>query len=143
MSVYITRGTDTDDVVLEKFGNNVPIWCHIVDQRENINELYEMADCFVSSSDAETFSYAICETTIANMPVIQSDIDGTMWNADNPSTYLFKQGDSDSLAEAMMNYMISNPKDLQQACLETRRNNLARYGLDAWCERIIRFYEQL
>lgn len=143
VSVYITRGTDTDDVVLEKFGNNAPSWCHIVDQRENINELFEMADCFVSSSDAETFSYAICEATIANMPVIQSDIDGTSWNVENPSTYLFKQGDSDSLAEAMMNYMKSNPKDLQQACLETRRNNLARYGLDAWCERIIRFYEQL
>lgn len=143
VSVYITRGTDTDNVVAEKFANNVPIWCHIVDQRENINELYDMADCFVSSSDAETFSYAICEATIANMPVIQSDIDGTLWNAENPSTYLFKQGDSDSLAETMMNYMKSNPKDLQQACLETRRINLGRYGLDAWCERIIRFYEQL
>lgn len=143
VSVYITRGTDTDNVVAEKFGKNVPSWCHIVDQRENINELFEMADCFVSSSDAETFSYAICEATIANMPVIQSDIDGTLWNAENPSTYLFKQGDSDSLAETMMNYMKSNPKDLQQACLETRRINLGRYGLDAWCERIIRFYEQL
>lgn len=143
VSVYITRGTDTDNVVAEKFGKNVPSWCHIVNQRENINELFEMADCFVSSSDAETFSYAICEATIANMPVIQSDIDGTLWNVDNPSTFLFKQGDSDSLAEAMMNYMKSNPKNLQQACLETRLNNLGRYGLDAWCERIIRFYEQL
>ena len=143
VSVYITRGTDTDNVVAELFGKNVPSWCHIVDQRENINELFEMADCFVSSSDAETFSYAICEATIANMPVIQSDIDGTMWNAENPSTFLFKQGDSDSLAEAMMNYVKSNPKDIQQACLETRQNNLGRYGLDAWCERIIRFYEQL
>lgn len=143
VSVYITRGTDTDNVVAEKFGNKVPNWCHVVDQRENINELFEMADCFVSSSDAETFSYAICEATIANMPVIQSDIDGTLWNADNPSTFLFKQGDGNSLADAMMNYMKTNPRNLQQACLETRQNNLGRYGLYAWCERIIRFYEQL
>ena len=143
VSVCITRGTDTDIVVADKFGNNVPDWCHIVDQRENINELFAMADCFVSCSDAETFSYAICEATIANMPVRQSDIDGTMWNAENPSTFLFKQGDRDSLAKAMLNYIKSNPKDIQQACLEKRRSNLGHYGLDTWCERIIRSYKQL
>lgn len=143
VNVYITRGTDTDDIVMSKFGNNVPEWCHIVEQRENINELFDMADCFVSCSDAETFSYAVCEATIANMPVIQSDIDGTMWNADNPSTFLFKRGRVESLVVAMQRYMDTDSQTLQKKCLLTRQNNTEKFGIDKWSERIIHFYEQL
>lgn len=143
VDVYITRGTDTDEVVTKVFGNNVPDWCHVVEQRENINELFEMADCFVSCSDAETFSYAICEATIANMPVIQSDIDGTMWNAESKSAFLFKQGDAASCAEAMKRYMDSDVNELQKECLKTREHNQRCYGLDTWCKRVINFYEHL
>lgn len=102
-----------------------------------------MADCFVSCSDAETFSYAICEATIANMPVIQSDIDGTMWNAESRSAFLFKQGDAESCAEAMKRYMDTDVNVLQKECLKTREQNQKCYGLDNWCRRVINFYEHL
>lgn len=115
----------------------------MVEQREDINELFQMADCFVSCSDFETFSYAICEATLAFMPVIQSDIRGTLWNAENPSTILFKKGSVDSLEEAMQRYMHSDAKKMQQNCRITRDRNLRKYSLDAWCNRIMSFYENL
>lgn len=141
--IYITNGSDTKQVLYDKFNGSLPEWLHIIEQRENVNEVYDMADCFVSSSDAETFSYAILEATIAGLPVIQSDIQATMWNADNPSTFLFRQGSAEALANAMLKVMHSETNVLQSACEETRKRNLANYSMLRWCEKIEDFYAKL
>ncbi|MBF0846977.1 glycosyltransferase, partial [Streptococcus danieliae] len=71
------------------------------EQTKDIASLFNSVDCFISSSEYETFSYAICEASVFGLPVIQSDIAGTMWNAENPSTFLFKVNDAVALCKQM------------------------------------------
>lgn len=142
--VLITKGTDTLDVVHRMFPNgNIPKWLKLIDQTSNINVLYGMADCFISSSVAETFSYAVCEATICGLPVIQSDIEGTIWNADNPSTLLFKSENVEDLADCMLRMYKADVKDLNTKCEITKQNNIRRFGINVWTTDIIKFYKAL
>lgn len=44
-------------------------------------------------------SMAIAEASIWGLPIIESDIIGTSWNRNNPSTFLFEAGNVEMLAE--------------------------------------------
>ena len=140
--IIITKGTDTVAVCETFFGGDIPNWCQLIEQSDDINTILEQADCFVSTSVHETFSYAICEATYFGLPIIQSDIDGTRWNANNPSTFLFRSGDSHDLERAMVEVMKRDEGTLQNDISQTCTNNM-KYGIDNWCERIISFYEKI
>lgn len=96
---------ETSSTLGDKIFNPKPNWLNEIKSQEDINTVFSQADCFVSSSVHETFSYAIAEAAIFGVPIIQSDIEGTMWNANNPSTILFKSGDIAELANAMRKVM--------------------------------------
>lgn len=141
--IRITNGTDTMQVVGQLYGANVPSWLKVIPQNHNISEVFASADCFVSSSVTETFSYAICEATIFGLPVIQSDIEGTLWNADNPSVYLFKSEDINDLAEKMRIVMTEDKDILLRNCETTKNNNHSKYSLDSWTKNVIDFYNTI
>lgn len=141
--VLLTQGTDTVEVVNEIFDNHIPNWVEIIPQSNNILSIFEMADCFVSTSVHETFSYAICEASVYGLPIIQSDISGTEWNLHNPSTFSFKSLDVEDLHRAMLAVMSNDSSDLQEKCLETRKRNLAEYDIQNWCKHIINFYNTI
>lgn len=140
--ILITRGVDTQYVCESFFHGLIPDWCQLIDQTDDINSILEQADCFVSTSVHETFSYAICEATFFGLPIIQSDIDGTRWNANNPSTFVFRSEDSNDLKRAMLEVISSDRQLLQDSIKQTRYNNL-QFSIDNWCERIISFYEKI
>ena len=139
--IILTEGTDTRDIVSLFFKGKNPEWLKLVKQRDNIVELFEESSCFVSTSTAETFSYAIAEASIWGLPVIQSDIEGTLWNAGNPSSYLFKSLDVGDLVSKMEYVMDLDSVKLKEACAITQRNNLKDYTIDVWSDKIIRFYQ--
>lgn len=141
--ILLVEGVDTDEVVGSVFGNSVPSWLRILPQNHNISEIFSQADCFVSTSVAETFSYAICEASIWGLPVIQSDIEGTLWNSSNPSTFLFSSGNVEELADTMQ-YVMNIPRsEMKRLCAITRENNKSKYSIETWCENIIDFYKTL
>ncbi len=139
--VLITKGTDTGQVVDEFFNGHVPDWCKVIPQSDDINSIFGQADCFVSTSVYETFSYAICEASIYGLPVIQSDIDGTKWNSNSPSSYEFKSEYIDDLVGAMKKVMSENSTILSNRIKETQSINMREYSMDAWCGKIVNFYE--
>lgn len=141
--VLITRGADTERVVSGLLGERLPDWCQLVEQQEDITRLFDQADCFVSTSAFETFSYGICEASIYGLPVIQSDIAGTMWNARNPSTFLFESMHEEDLMRAMREVMLADTDDLRAACIQTRQRNAATYGISHWCQSIMDYYDRL
>lgn len=97
----------------------------------------------MSTSVRETFSYAIAEATIYGLPVIQSDIEGTKWNKDNPSTFIFPSGNVDALAETMQKVMQTPYKEMISLCAQTRNNNMRNYSLDSWSGKIIEFFQSI
>lgn len=142
IKVIIVGGEEIINVAHRIFGD-IPAWCAIVPPVENINMLFAQADCFVSTSVHETFSYAIAEASIYGLPVIQSDIGGTMWNSSNPSAFLFKSGDIFDLSRVMMEVMEYDKSALAERCRITRENNIANYSLDGWADKMIEFFETL
>lgn len=140
--VLVTEGTDTRDVMNTFFSGNIPEWCQIIPQSDDVNSIFSLADCFVSTSVHETFSYAICEASFYGLPVIQSDIEGTKWNANNPSTFVFSSGSQKELYDVMQCVVNKRKSELWKICEKTRIANMENYGIDRWSERIIDFYEQ-
>lgn len=139
--IFITKGVDTLDIIEKYFNNNIPHWLVLIEQFQDVNEFFGDCDCFVSTSVHETFSNAIAEASIYGLPVIQSNIEGTMWNSTNPSTFVFKSLDAEDLANKMME-VIQEPKhELREKCKQTRELNIMNYGINNWCERIIDFYK--
>lgn len=144
LKVRITRG-DADQSLLATLGDirSCPQWLEFIDPEEQISRLFEQSDCFVSTSVHETFSYAVCEASVYGLPVIQSDIEGTQWNNDNPSTFVFPSLDADRLVECMEQVMLADTEKMKLQCESTRQNNRNRFPLEKWCQDVMQFYTKV
>jgi glycosyltransferase involved in cell wall biosynthesis len=142
LKILLTNGVDTKQVVSSLY-ETLPKWLNIVGQTDDINSLFSKADCFVSTSVFETFSFAIAEASIYGLPIIQSDIPGTMWNADNPSTFLFRSLSVTSLKQAMLDVMNIDKIQMKQRCEKTCQTNIINYSLDSWSDKVIHFFESM
>lgn len=138
--IIITKGKDTEKIVKGIVGESLPQWLELVEQTKEIITLLGIASCYVSTSIHETMSTAIAEATIYGIPVIQSDIPGTYWNAKNPSTFLFKKGDVLDLVDKMEKVMAMNDEALRSRCKITQEKNMYRLSLEKWCDEIINYY---
>lgn len=143
IKVLITQGVDTKDVISSKYGHSVPEWLNVIPQQEDISSVFDMADCFVSTSVHETFSFAICEATAYGLPVIQSNIEGTSWNAGNPSVITFESENISALSKAMVQLITRDSQSLEKDCDYTQRINRNLYNLNTWTDRILDFYHEL
>lgn len=141
--VVITKGTDTEKVVNHIFNGDIPGWLRLIEQTDTIVDLLSSVDCFVSTSVHETFSYAVAEASVFGLPVIQSDIDGTMWNASNPSTFLFQSENVEDLACRMRDVIDLPKEDMRRRCEITRLRNVEQYSFDMWVNKIVDFLERL
>lgn len=142
--LLITSGIGTRDMLLELCAGHIPEWIELVEQTENISALFARSSCYVSTSLRETQSTAIAEATLMGLPVIQSDIPGTYWNARNPSTLLFRTCDVQDLADKMQ-YMlrVGHTPDWKKRIEQTRRHNMQLLSIDRWTEEMIKVYRQL
>lgn len=143
--ILITNGIGTTDMLtstLSCTAETIPNWITLVPQSDDISSIFSKASCYISSSIRETMSTAIAEATLFEMPVIQSDIPGTYWNANNPSAILFKNKDINDLAAKML-FVMENYKDLKSKCPITKNNNMKLLSLDHWCDKIIEVYKKL
>lgn len=142
--LLFTNGNGTE-AMLHRVLNNceLPEWVELVKQSENVASLFRRSTCYISAAKYETMSTSIAEATLYGLPVIQSDILGTYWNAGNPSTLLFPLHDCKALADRMQQMMETDIRALRERCAITRTNNLRRLSLDKWCDEIVSIYQQL
>lgn len=117
-----------------------PDWLIEIKPREDINSIFALADCFVSTSVHETFSNAIAEAAAFGLPVIQSDIESTMWNAGNPSAFLFKSKSVEDLARVMEELMKIPSSKLEEMTNISSDNIFQNYTLEAWSKKVIKFF---
>ena len=137
-NIWITNGVGTGEAINALGGETD--WVKIIEQQSDVNVLFEMVSCFVSTSVYETFSYAIAEATYFGLPVIQSDISGTIWNVNNPSVFVFKSENVADLARRMLEVMQAG--DLSESCKVSSMFIKENYSLDSWVENILSFYCQ-
>lgn len=108
IKIRITKNLDTLQWLTDTCQKTDFPWLEIIEQTENVNFLFKECSCYVSTATQETMSMAIAEATIAGKPVIQSNIGGTLWNASNPSIYLFQNKNIDDLSR-QMEILINTP----------------------------------
>jgi glycosyltransferase involved in cell wall biosynthesis len=143
IKLKLTKGIGTTESIIQTLGTINYDWLEIITQTENINSLLEQASCYVSTSIKETMSMAIAEATIFGKPVIQSDIAGTWWNAQNPSTYLFKSKNLEDLVKTM-ELLINTPNEqIIEKCKITQERNSNLLNINLWCDKIISIYNKL
>ena len=127
----------------EWYGDAIPDWLEIVPPTEDIASLFNQANCYISASLKETMSMGIAEASLFGLPVIQSDIPGTWWNACTPSAFLFRVNDANELAKRMRQVM-EMPKDTMRAlCAKSQAINKARLSIGRWSDTMIEIFENL
>ena len=113
----------------------IPEWLKLVPPTDKIAELYASVDCMVSASRAEGFSYAIAEAIYTGLPIVYSDIPGTLWTSDFESTSIFESGNPASLISAINRVMENG------ISLESQQNNRKKmeelYSMDAWVNQVM------
>lgn len=141
--LLITEGIGTREMLLKTCGE-IPEWIELVKQTDNVSELYSRSSCYVSTSLRETMSTSIAEATFFDLPVIQSDILGTYWNAQNPSVLLFRSGDIEDLTDKIEKIInLSNDKNWQSNIVETRQKNMTLLSLSHWREEVLKVLKGL
>lgn len=139
----ITKGVGTESYVKNRYSNQIPGWLTLLEQNDNINSFFQKYSCFISAATKETMSMAVAEASIYGLPVIQSDIYGTWWNSQNPSTFLFQVGNAKDLAEQMKKVILSDKKDLWEKCQKTAAYNRKELSMEKWCETMISIYSRV
>lgn len=138
----ITKGVGTEEYVKTRY-SHVPEWLTLIEQSEDVCSLLDKNSCFISAATKETMSMAIAEASIYGLPVIQSGIPGTWWNADSPSTFLFKVNDAEDLARQMKAVMDMDRNELMTLCRKTSKINKENLSMDRWVSKIISIYEKV
>jgi glycosyltransferase involved in cell wall biosynthesis len=104
--------------------------------------LFAAADIFVSASRHEGQSSAIGEALACGLPVVMSDIPGTVgWGA-APSMLTFASENANALG-ARIERLLDDAPQARAAGGRSRDWVRERFALNAWCERICAIYQEL
>lgn len=136
----IIIGTSTVENELKGLCGDIPSNVKIIPPREDVNSIYALGDCFVSTSVHETFSYAIAEAAYYGLPIIQSDIEGTKWSETFPSSFVFESRNIHALAETMKKILNISQQDLTYKCQQSSDIIASNYSLNAWTNNVINFF---
>lgn len=140
----ITEGYTTHHLLTSRFGSNFPDWLEVIKQSNNISDIFSKSDCYISASRCETMSMAIAEASLFGLPIIQSDIPGTLWNASSPSAFLFPVDDAIALCETMKKVIdISATGEMRVLTDKTKVLNCAKLSMAVWVNRIVGIYKSL
>lgn len=91
--------------------------------------LLNIANCFISSSRSEGFSYSILEALYANKFIIASDIDGTKWCGEFKNVRFFETENPSQLCKAMLDVINYKPIKLE-------KTNFEDFQIKIWTSRI-------
>ena len=108
--------------------------------QENINDLYNSSEVFISASRHETFSYALLEALYLKKPAIISRIEGTKWAERYPTVKVFESENALDLGQAMAQYLSGNFWYKEEEPEKVVEEVKARHNIGEWVESIERIY---
>jgi len=120
------------EYIVSNFGC-VPDWIVFLPPTENIGEYFRFSDYFISASRTEGFSNSLAEALLMKLPVIVSDIEGTMWALQNCYVNKFKSSDANEL---FLN--IKNANDREVESLEKNSSYIQNnFNIQKWVDDVI------
>ena len=107
--------------------------------------IYYLSDAVVSSSvEPEAFGRVAVEAQAMQKPIIASDFGGSKETIiDGKTGFLFKNGNSESLAEYLNNIIEMDKHKLQSIGNEGRKNILLKFDVEKMCQSTFTEYKKL
>ena len=121
--------SNTERIIME-FGE-IPKCVSILEPTNNIKPFYQNHTVFLNASRSEGGSYAILEAYYSGSLCVLSDVPATK-ESHLPNVIMFKNGDSDSLSEAL----IAAYKIKDNYC-NTPDYAVANFSIDCWSDNIM------
>lgn len=115
---------------------------HVIDPMEDVAALYAVADCFISASRSEGFSYAVGEAMAAGLPVISSNLPSlaATYGTAGRGFKMFESERPDDLARSLENLLALSDGELQRLGDANRRFVADHYDLGRWSSEITKLY---
>jgi glycosyltransferase involved in cell wall biosynthesis len=108
--------------------------------REEVRNSYRQANCFVLTSEYESFGAVLIEAMATGLPVIATRCGGPETIVDNTNGYLFEPGNVNELKEAMAR-MIRDYSSFNQ--LQIRKKCLSRYGHHTIVKEYLKIFNEV
>ena len=116
-----------------------------IDHCDEMPVAYRIANLIVSSSiEPEAFGRVSIEAQAMEVPVIASDIGGSRETiVEGKTGFLFRSGDSNSLADMIIMVMKKDYNSLKSIGFEGRKNILKKFDVDKMCNSTFTEYKKL
>jgi glycosyltransferase involved in cell wall biosynthesis len=143
MLCLIVSGENNEAVISQIVGN-VP-GVRIIPPLENVAELYAIADCFVSASRYEGFSYSIGEAMTSGLPVVSSNLSHLtkIYGQAGKGFLTFQNGDAGDLATVLTHVLKTSPEKLYHLGESNSHFIEKNLSIDLWGEKIVNLYHSL
>lgn len=141
--LLIVSGENKEDFKSEQI-NSVTTSVRIIPPQENVSDLFTLADCFLSASRREAFSYAIGEAMAAGLPIVSSDLPHLKSIYGKAKGYFtFKSENPAELAKTQA-HLLDLPKTEWDSFSAANKSFIEEnLGISKWCKNIIDLYECL
>jgi glycosyltransferase involved in cell wall biosynthesis len=142
-AVGLVVGEEQLRAFLAERAGETPPWLRVAGFVEDSAWLFAATDIFVSASRHEGQSFAIGEALACALPVVMSDIPGTVGWGDAPDVSTFASEDSQALA-GRLDELLAQPPEARVAAAAGNRDWVQEhFAVDVWCERLCKIYEPL
>lgn len=139
----IVYGEKSKDIICKMIAD-IP-WVRAIPPIENMVELYNITDCFVSASRTEGFSNSIGEAMISRLPVVSSNLSHLIriFGHTGKGFITFKNKDIQDLADSLERILKTSSKELCEMGNLNYQYIKENYTIDKWCKKIIDLYNFL
>ena len=131
------------EFVQTRTGGRAPAWLRLIPPVENVADLFQAAEVFLSASRAEGFSYAVAEAMAGGVPVVASDLPAMAWAREIPGAQFFPAGDARRLAQSLRNVLGWSADQRRRATAACREYVCRELDVQVWVKRIMGVYEEM
>ena len=140
--LYITsHNVEEAKANVQKIANKKELF-RVIEVVEDVKNLYDNVDLFISPSRSEAFGYAVAEASYSNCQVAASMTDGQNCMMDIPGIIWHKPADAEALQDAIIEAIENKLRGIDCQIKEEQRTfTLKNYNVDQWVESVAQLYK--
>jgi len=140
---FIVYGEKSKDIICKMIAD-IP-WIRAIPPIENVAELYNISDCFVSASRSEGFSYSIGEAMISRLLIVSSNLPHLIriFSLAGKGFITFENEDIQDLVVNLERTLKTSSKEICELGNLNYKYIKENYTVNKWCKKIIDLYNFL